>query len=109
MTTMLDDLPPGVPGWRIEQRYPNLTYPAGRICSVESCSTLLSRYNSGDVCGVHEHGYGDDPSVPSHGLHREAGAMTKHHHEESESEAFTDLMNQEGEEETKDEPERDED
>lgn len=25
----------------------------GRVCSVDGCATVLSRYNRGDLCGVH--------------------------------------------------------
>lgn len=51
--TMLDSEPISVPGWRIEQRFPNLTYPLGRVCENEQCSTRLSRYNPDALCALH--------------------------------------------------------
>ena len=52
--TMTTDEPASVFGFRIEQRFPNETYPLGRVCDVEQCGTELSRYNPGSVCAYHE-------------------------------------------------------
>lgn len=35
------------------RRAPKL-HPAGRVCSNEDCSTVLSQYNSKTECSVHE-------------------------------------------------------
>jgi len=29
-------------------------YPAGRVCSKETCATVLSKYNPAEFCSVHE-------------------------------------------------------
>jgi hypothetical protein len=39
------------------------TFRAGRRCSFEGCSTLLSIYNSSDFCGTHD-GYRSETQVP---------------------------------------------
>jgi hypothetical protein len=31
------------------------TYRAGRVCGVPGCSTVLSRYNPGRRCSLHDH------------------------------------------------------
>ena len=38
---------------------PNQTYPEGRVCAAEGCSTKLSIYNRWEHCWQHEpvHGY----------------------------------------------------
>jgi hypothetical protein len=32
---------------------PNRQYPSGRICGVDGCGTILSRYNSSNRSGLH--------------------------------------------------------
>ena len=33
------------------------TYGSGRVCAVEGCSTVLSRYNPSPICCLHSHGW----------------------------------------------------
>lgn len=44
----------GTPLRSQEGTLPNKDYGRGRICAHEGCSTILSRYNSGNVCAAHE-------------------------------------------------------
>ena len=36
---------------------PRLTYGDGRVCSVDGCGTMLSRYNAAPECFRHRNGY----------------------------------------------------
>lgn len=43
------------PHWReVDIRPVGETYGEGRVCSHESCGTVLSRYNSDDFCALHK-------------------------------------------------------
>lgn len=33
---------------------PSVTFPVGRICATDACTTVLSRYNSSPWCNAHE-------------------------------------------------------
>ena len=48
----------GIAGSFARRRYgalaPLRTFGNGRVCNVESCSTVLSLYNPSDLCAVHE-------------------------------------------------------
>jgi hypothetical protein len=52
MTMVDDDI--AVYAERLLVRHPNKTYAAGRICKTSRCRTILSIYNVGPWCSVHE-------------------------------------------------------
>ena len=62
--TITDD-PPSILAERIMVRHPNKVYQPGRVCSVESCSTFLSRYNGSSECSVHESRVAMSGRIPS--------------------------------------------
>lgn len=37
-------------------------FPANRVCTHESCETILSRYNGNIICHAHEHLHLDEPA-----------------------------------------------
>jgi hypothetical protein len=59
VTITVDDLALFVP----PALHRNRTYPLGRIC--QDCTTVLSRYNPGDLCAVHQR-VRRSANLPSH-------------------------------------------